>query len=336
MFSPFQDVSVLKAVSWTVAATTLLGGWSGLPASERAVLARQIFGGLIVVLLCSLPLLGLPIGYLRNGSGFQGVLAHPQAFGPTMGLLGAWAGSRMLVDTRPAWGLVALFGACLALVVLSEARTAGISVLLGLVLASAMGQVLTGRSLKVLLPGLRSKRVHLVVVLSLMAAVLASSALSNRLNQYLAKRSDSANLVEAYDASRGDLIERMWTNIQEHPWKGIGFGIASHPEEMVVDRDPIFGLPTGAAIEKGVLLVAVFEEVGMFGFIVVMLWLWMLVRHASRGSGMAALAVFFTALLMNMGEFVLFSPGGLGLLFLILIGWAATERSEVKSHNAHA
>lgn len=336
LFSPIKDVSVLKALSWTVAAATLLAAWSGLSGVERTVLTRQVFGGLTIVLLCSLPLLPLPLGYLRNGTGFQGVLAHPQAFGPAIGLLGAWAGSRMLADSKPTWTMVALFGACLVLVVLSEARTAGIALLLGIVLAGVTSQVLTRGSILGFLPGLRSRRVHLVIGLSLMGVLLAGSALSDRLDQYFSKRTDSSNLAAAYEASRGAVIERMWVNIQIQPWQGIGFGIASYPEDMVVDRDPILGLPTGAAIEKGVLPIAVMEELGVFGFFAVMLWLWMLVRRAARGGGMTALAVFFTVLLLNMGEYVLFSPGGMGLLSLLLIGWAATETRETPTAVAHA
>lgn len=336
LFSPIKDVSVLKALLWTVAASTLLAAWSGLSVVDRDLLARQVFGGLIVLLLCSLPLLVLPLGYLLNGTGFQGVLSHPQSFGPTMGLLGAWAGSRMLADSKPTWTMVALFGACLVLVVLSEARTAGIALLLGIVTAGITSQVLTRRSILGFLPGLRSRRVHLVIGLSLLGVLLAGSALSDRLDQYFSKRTDSSNLAAAYEASRGATIERMWGNIQTQPWQGIGFGIASYSEDMVVDRDPILGLPTGAAIEKGVLPIAVLEELGVFGFLAVMMWLWMLVRRAARGGGMTALAVFFTALLLNMGESVLFSPGGFGMLPLILIGWAASGRRETTATAAHA
>ena len=128
----------------------------------------------------------------------------------------------------------------------------------------------------------------------------------------------------------------MWENIEAQPWRGIGFGLASDPATMVVDRDPILDLPTGATIEKGVMPIAVLEELGAFGFIAVMLWLWMLISRAARGGGMTALAVFYTALLLNMGESVLFSPGGMGLLFLILIGWAASARHETSPVAAHA
>src|SRR5690606_11413311 len=89
LFSSVVDVSVLKAVSWTLAMATLIAAWRGLNDEERIALADRVFRGLTLLMIVSLPLLVLPVGYLRNGTGFQGVLNHPQAFGPTMALLGA-------------------------------------------------------------------------------------------------------------------------------------------------------------------------------------------------------------------------------------------------------
>lgn len=328
LFSPVTDVSVLKAVSWTVAATTLLGAWSGMADEERERLSRQVFVALTIILVCSLPLVFLPLGYLRNGTGFQGVMSQPQAFGPTMALLGAWAGSRMLSSARPPWSQVLLFGLCVGMVLLSEARTAGLALGGGLFLAAVTGNALAQRSLKAFLPGLRSRRVHLVIALSVLAGLLAAPAIATRLGEFVSKRTENTGFADAYYQARGVLVERMWVNVKEHPWRGIGFGIASEPTEMIVEREPVLGLPTGASVEKGVLPVAVLEEVGVIGFVVVLLWIVMLVRRAARGGGMTALSVFFAALLLNLGEAVLFSPGGMGLLSLLLIGWATSERRQ--------
>lgn len=64
--------------------------------------------------------------------------------------------------------------------------------------------------------------------------------------------------------SRGFLIARMFSNIEEHPFVGIGFGVSSTPEEMNITYDPIFGAPLSAPVEKGVLPVAIIEEFGFF------------------------------------------------------------------------
>lgn len=336
LFSPIMDVSILKAISWTVVTTTLLSAWSGLSYSEQKSVSAQIFGGLIALLLCSLPLLAMPLGYLRNGIGFQGVLGHPQAFGPAMAMLGAWAGGRLLAQSRPPWWQVGLFGISVVLVVLSEARTAGVALFIGIVLAGASGGVIARRSIWRFLPGLRGQRFYLAMALALMISLLAGSSLTDRVDQYVAKRGGQSSLLAAYETSRGRLMDNMWTNIEAHPLTGIGFGIASSPLDMDVQRDPVLGLPTGAAIEKGVLPLAILEELGVFGLLGVTLWLWMLVHRAARGRGITALTVLFVALLMNMGESVLFSAGGMGLLLLVLIGWAVSRRCETSAEVSRA
>jgi hypothetical protein len=55
--------------------------------------------------------------------------------------------------------------------------------------------------------------------------------------------------------------------------------------------------------------------------VLISLWVLMLLRGSSRG-GLAPFAVCLTALLLNLGENTLFSPGGFGLLPIVLFGWA--------------
>lgn len=322
-FSPMLDVSVLKALSWTIAMSTLIAAWSGLRENERDELARQVFGILIGVMVASLPLLAHPLGYLRNDTGFQGVLNHPQSFGPTMALLGAWSASRMFGEKRPAWSSIALAFGCLWLVFLSEARTAGFAMLLGISIAAMIAPALAGQRTKLILPGLKSKRLFLVVGLTLVGLVLSADKVGGAVSHYISKsgRAEATTLLAAYEVSRGSLMDRMWVNINEHPFTGIGFGIASDPAAMVIERDPILGLPTTASIEKGVLPLAVWEEVGFFGLVAVFTWIFVLLKRGARG-GVAPVAVGLTALLLNMGESTLFSPGGLGMLTMVLIGWA--------------
>lgn len=321
-FSPMIDVSLLKAVSWTLTMTTLISAWSGLRADEREILSQQIFAGLIVLMLVSFPLIAIPLGYLTNGTGFQGVLNQPQAFGPTMALLGAWAASRLFSSPRPSWWTFVVLGTCLAMIVLSEARTAGLALVLGIFLAVLTAPALSGRSVKDVLPGLRSRRLLLAGTIMLIVSTLAAPKLADIAASYLSKsgRASITDLVDAYKNSRGILMDPMWENIEVDPFFGIGFGIASQADEMEVTRDPLLGLPTGAAVEKGVLPLAVWEEVGLIGSIGVIAWILMLLSRGARG-GVTPLAVAITTLLLNLGESTLFSPGGLGLISLVLIGW---------------
>jgi hypothetical protein len=325
LFSEVPDISLLKAASWTLVMTTLLSAWGGLEESSKRRVEKNLFGGLIALMLVSLPLLPSGLGYLRNGHGFQGILWHPQAFGPTIALLAAWLGSKTFAESLPSWRLVWLFGCSLLLIVLSEARTAGLGLAFGLFCAAAIGKHIAARRWRDYLPGLRSRRVLFTIAVSIMISIVASPYLSSRLSAYLAKRGDSSNLVDVYDRSRGGKIDEMWSNIKKSPMRGIGFGIASDPSEMEVHRDPVFGIPTGASVEKGFVFMATWEELGFPGFMLVMMWIGLLVKRAARGGGMIALSVCLTAMAMNFGEAVLFSPSGMGMLTLILVAWSASN-----------
>ena len=229
-----------------------------------------------------------------------------------------------------------LFGLALVLIVMSEARAAGLGLVLGLGVAMLIGRRLARRRWRDFLPGLGSTRVRVILALALIGALVTGPFLATHIENYRTKRTDNVALVDMYEASRGALIDRMLENVREHPWTGIGFGIASYPEDMDVARDPVLGLPTGAAVEKGMVFLAVLEELGIFGLLSVLAWLWMLVRRTARNAGMTALAVCLTALFMNFGESVLFSPGGMGMLSLILIAWAATGHHALRAEGADA
>lgn len=331
VFSPVLDVSMLKAISWSLAMATIVSAWFGLDAGERERLSSLLFWGLVSLLLLSLPLLMLPaIGYLRNGTGFQGVLNHPQAFGPTMAILGVWAGSRIFAHSRPPWSLLSIFIGCFVMIVLSEARTAGLAMVLGLGGALFITPALAGRAISSVLPGVRSKRFVGFLVLIGILALASGPLIAEKVVGYIFSKSgrqESTSILDAYETSRGGLIEKMASNISARPLEGIGFGMASIPSELVVVRDPVFGLPVSAAVEKGVLPLAIVEEIGVVGFGVVLLWVLALLRMSAR-AGVAPVAVCLTALFLNMGEATLFSPGGLGLLMLIMLGWAASSSLE--------
>lgn len=327
LFSSVVDVSILKSVSMILVLSTLLAAWGGLPPGERQRTERFVFGGLIAVLLVSLPLVPTGLGYLRNGTGFQGVLSHPQVFGPTAAMVGAMVGGRLLENPRPRWRDLALFAMCMVLVVLSEARTAGFAMILGLFGVAILLPVFAGVPRRKILPGLRSRRFLTMAFICLLGAIVAAPFLSNTLQGYLFKRTNATSFIEAADASRGSLVYMMIENISESPWTGIGFGIATDPSEMMVLRDPLLGLPFSATVEKGVLPIAVVEELGVIGALALFGWLLVVLRRGAR-AGASQFAVLLTLLLVNFGESMLFSVGGMGMLMLIILAGAASTKKQ--------
>ena len=141
------------------------------------------------------------------------------------------------------------------------------------------------------------------------------------------------NFFDAYFISRGKLIYPMLENINENFLNGIGFGIASDPSTMIVRYDPFMNIPISASVEKGVVPIMILEEIGIIGFIFFLLWIYKLF-YRSIMNGFESLILFITIFLLNMGEGVLFSPGGQGLLFLILLTSIIAKPSIVKNSSA--
>lgn len=327
--SPVVGVSVMKALLWAATMAVILSAWNGLTQAARDTAAGELFAFLVLILLLSLPLISQPVGYLRNGTGFQGILNHPQGFGPTMALLGAWVAARLLAERRTTLSAVGLLGLSFFALLLSEARTAGLAMVLGVGFSVIAQPIFSGRPMLRLLSGLRSPILLCAFLAALAGGLVLAPRLADSAEQFLSKsgRQASGSVIEIYDTSRGFLIDQMTYNIVERPFLGSGFGIASDPTEMEVIRDPILGLPIGAAVEKGVLPLAIVEEVGVFGALLVGTWLIRVMRNVGRGR-LPPFAVIMTGLILNFGEATFFSPGGHGLMLMLLLGWAfASGRS---------
>ena len=321
-FSRYADISLLKAVLWTATMAASASAWAHLSPDRRDALARRLRWGLIATMLASGALLGSPDGYLRNDVGFQGITSHPQSFGVVMALLCAWS-----------WGL---FGACdrgvlpsavtvagsLVMVVLSAARTGAAALVLAIAVAPLAAAALAPGGLRAAWPaGPWRWRFVAAAVLLTAAAVTYQDDLNAFLNKRGWQGTATIDPVEQFREARGPMLRDMWANIRHDPWRGVGFGVASRPELVAVER--AFGVPVAASVEKGTMPLAILEETGTAGLLAVSWWCWIVVRRAAR-AGAAQLTVTLTVLIVNLGESMLFSPGGVGLLCMVLLGWAST------------
>ena len=320
------DVSLLKAVSFLVMALALSISWF----SRRVDVERLqgwIFFWLAAIALASAPLLLVPLGYLTNGNGFQGILNQPQVFGMTMALTGAWIGGRMLRLRAFSAIDIALAALVILMLFLSESRGAMLAAAGGLVLSYLLARGLSLRTVRSAFKNLRHKRVFLLIACSLFTGALFFDKVSGMIERTISKRSDNQTISSAFDASRGALISKSLQNFLANPVLGIGFGVASNPADLKVKREPVFGLPVGASVEKGNMYSAMLEEIGFAGFLVFSGVLVVLLNSICRSGQLEMVWLFFAALLVNLGEAVLFSPNGIGLLVWIVLLMATSARS---------
>ncbi len=319
LLSTAPDMSVLKSMSFSITLMTLVVAWSSLDDLNAELAERQIWGLLIMVGVLSIPLVGIGMGYMRNGRGFQGLLVHPQNFGPTMAFVATWLFARWLTGSINRKLAFAILPLSLLWIYLSQARVGMLSFLVGGFAA------VTCEPLIALLNGWRSfattrkLRIAFIAVAGLVVMVVAGGTVIEKVSEFIGKGSDVESLQEAFDSSRGFLVERMKANIAERPLTGIGHGVPSIKglNEDLILRDPFFGIVLMAPVEKGVLPVAIVEEFGWPLAILWFIWFAWLQLMACR-AGVANAAVCAAALASNIGEATFFSPGGAGMLPLVL------------------
>ncbi len=320
------DVSILKATLYLIMTLTLAVAWF----SNRVDVDRLqgwMFFWLAAIVFASAPLIFTGLGYFVNAKGFQGILNHPQVFGLTMALTAAWAGGRIL-RFRSFYILdVVLAGLIMLFLLLSESRGAMLAASAGLIFSFLLAQGFKIRPALNALRNLQHKRVAFLMVCALFTGALFFDKVSNLVERTIAKRTDNATISSAFGASRGRLIAASMQNFYDNPVLGIGFGVATKPEEMKVKRDPFLGLPISAPIEKGNMYSAMLEEVGFAGSLLFAGLLLTLLGSIMRSGQLEMIWIFFVGLMVNVGEAVLFSPNGIGMLVWILILMAASART---------
>jgi hypothetical protein len=323
--SPLTDVSLLKIISFTIVVMTIFAGWSWMSPTERRLTEQMMLGGLMIAAVASIPLIRLSMGYMKNRGFFQGVMVHPNNFGPIMAILAVVLAAQCLTlrPLRP-WR-IGMFLLAFLMVILSRSRVSLVA-FVGGVSIGFLAEMLRGAMAHYKKsPKMVAGRIAIGGLLLVVLMLVRINSLAAFYNDFIRKgQKDVGTIAEAFQKSRGFLIDKLKQNIRDNPMTGIGFGIASDSEVWVgIERDPIFGLPLMYTIEKGVMPLAVLEELGIPLGSLVFLWIAMLSVRATRG-GIVPLTAYSVAMLTNLAESTLFSPGGMGLMILLVAGWAAT------------
>ena len=319
--SQLPSLSVLKALLFGLMAFATIGIWarSGL---LREWVEAWFFNALAVIALLSAPLALIGMGYERNDYGFQGILNQPQGFGIMMALLTAWQLGKMLTRRLYSVLQVLLLTFFAALLYMSASRTGMLAFMLGTLAAGAMGLFSSRPELRAVLTGIPPfLRLAAAATLTILSIVFFQGLVQG-VQQVVFKGDAESSLAENFAGSRGELIDASFENFKERPIFGKGFGIPSYFDEFAIRYDPIFGLPVSAPVEKGVLPVAVLEELGVVGGLFFLWLIYALLHRVARNSEYRMIGLLVCALAINLGEAVLFSAGGFGLLVWLVIGMA--------------
>jgi hypothetical protein len=323
------SVSIVKIVVFFAGASAAILGFR-LTVDLHEYWKSWFFTLFAVVLLLSLPTLFVDeIGRETNRLGFQGILSQPQSFGTFLAPIVAWLTALSLFRRKGVdWPILVCGGLGWVFLFETGARTAFTAVVLSLLVLFMIALLLRKDWIDSLSRTLSERKTGLLLYFALILFLFTFPLWQPALMSFVFKTSlygAEATVGEAFERSRGFLIAKSLDNFAENPWTGIGFAIPSDLSTLDIQRDPIFGLPIGAAIEKGFLPSAVLEEVGIIGAFFFLVLILSLSVPVIRSAGAPMACMFLTCLFVNNGEMVFFSLGGLGLFTWLLIGLTSTS-----------
>lgn len=316
------SISVLRLLTFLIGSFTVLCAFhqSGHKLAQWHDWFTALF---VVVILASAPLMFHEVGSWFRG-GLQGILNHPQAYGVFLAMAVAYAAGRFLFGGHRSWWLLAVAVVGVVSLFESQARVGALALFGGLALA-----VLIQLFRHVVNPvRFRPPKVILALAPFVGTIILIFAAVGyvpGPLHDFVYKYS-APDLAGVFERSRGTFIGRSIENFRESPILGIGFGVPSDPEFLRIRRNPLLGIPVSAPIEKGFAPTALLEENGVVGGFAFLIFLILLLRPVLATESMAPLWLALAGLMVNLGEAVIFSFGGMGMLVWLMLGFSRIWR----------
>ena len=331
--SSWREISIMKLIAFSIGALAAITAFSAVEGKEVEKLRHWFFGLAATIIILSIPTFFFPhIAHARAAeAGFQGILNHPQAFGVFLAPFTAWFLSGILfrkVKIRPIE--LALVVGLVVLIMLTGARTALAATILGLAITFIVAVFVESKGKGWAKP-YRAVVIGVVILFICMPAALMVPSVNNLVTGFIFKgdqdNKDNESVQAAFQASRGSAAKHQWENFLDKPLTGHGFGI--YPHGMNADRVVRFmGIPISYPVEKGFLPTAILEETGIVGAAALLFLLITLARRVIRENDVRWTSFFFTCLSINIGEAVIFSVGGIGFYFWLLIGLAIARSGE--------
>jgi O-antigen ligase len=320
--SPAFAISLMKVITFALMATTVVIAAGRLTADRlRRLQTWFTTVGFTIIALSALTLTRPELGVGLNG-GLQGLLNQPQALGIFIAPFAAWSLAAVLFMRRQSgWLEAATAIGCMILIFLTRARTGASAILLALSVV-LIARLLSQRALYHAKLG-RSMLIVLIAVIAGIGLTFTTGKFSSYVRDFAFKGTETQNrdLGDAFYASRGGGVLQQWQNFRSSPLVGHGFGV--YPDGVFPSGVVEFhGIPISAPIEKGFLPTAILEECGVLGGALLLLLIGWFARDVWRSSDLRWRAMFVAALGVNLGECVFLAPGGIGMIFWLLVALA--------------
>lgn len=234
---------------------------------------------------------------------YCGLTNHSQCLGPVISAAGIVVMGDMLFSVKRGHRLyIALLLCCPYLLYKTSSRTGMGAFLLGVIFLVYLFIQSRGISSRWKSKVMSSTMV-MVAILSMV--IMASSSFSQGIQKFAAKSGDTYDAnTEHILSSRMGLIEHSLYNFRQSPMIGNGFQVS---ERMIGMELNDFKKLLSAPIEKGVWITAVLEEAGALGWLLLVSIFTVCIVCSIQNRAYIGAACLFTILMINMGEFTMFS-----------------------------
>lgn len=264
---------------------------------------------------------GLPI---PEGSLFMGITLQSQALGPIVAVVSVMLLADLLFSVKK-WDKLYLLLLVLSpiLIYKTGSRTAMGTYAAGLFFVTLVFMHAHGVGAK-----WKGKALSALFLIGILGGIafMATPSMRESAVQFIFKSrgaevAKESQTVENLVSSRQGLMDRAMENFHESPWIGNGFQVSEMQKDMRIDS---WKQLLSAPIEKGVWVVAVLEEGGVFGMVLFCLFLLIAFYCLLSRQAFIGAAVLFVFIVSNLGEFTFFSMSSLGGLIwaMVLLGVA--------------
>lgn len=334
-WSSNQLISVMKATSFFVVVASLLLGCSSMTPEKLKETLNLLFNIALFVLILSIPFYFIhSIGFHRNGSGFQGILNHPQSFGIFWVPFVCWFvyETFFVGKQKPVKRNFLLVILMIVAMALSKSRTALLATSLSILVTFPFLFVINKNSKKV-----EKSKAIITAIFSFWIVVTIFAATETPMryvNNLIHKGKSERSVTESFHHSRGRLIETQISNFKKEPWVGNGFGVYASGQ-FPSGVKYFMGLPISASVEKGIIFTSILEETGIIGTTFFIIFIVSILYPIIVYAKIPFLSMIIACIAVNFGEAILFSVNGNGIWYWLLIGIVMAMNLRKKSLYVH-
>lgn len=279
---------------------------------------RWIFIYFITIHISSLLLIGLPVGYFRNGTGFQGILNQPNAFGIIMAVILSFYIYLNSQDNNKEYSnfLSILIISGIVMLLCSKSRTSMIALSLSIInfIIVFIKNTILKQNLK-----LRSIVITLfITIIMFILTILNYSSIVSSINELIYKGGNE-NLLY----SSQNVIDNQEEAIKNSFFIGNGFGVEWYPNQK-----KSFEISLSHPIEKRNIFLALLSETGIIGTIIFIIFIIEYTGIFIKRGLKYVDCIFISTFAINFGEMVFFSGNGIGIFVWFMLGFYKSEISK--------